>query len=206
MATDSSDITDGYCADPDSGSRLRPDRGRGQLGCLDGERSPGHLHHGKRHTPGWTLRRAYQDMLQSQAPTSPSIPLATARSTAAPSSDCFSRMIVARTFSTTPDTALVNNAIDMAVVNRNRCGSTIVHSVHGSQFTSWSFGENVRRWGLLASFGTVGDCYENAVNGGILGPDASRVTQHPQMGDHAGTGRREGRRYRQLLLSTAAEN
>jgi len=26
------------------------------------------------------------------------------------------------------------------------------------QFTSWSFGENVRRWGLLASFGTVGDC------------------------------------------------
>ncbi|MGP4058275.1 hypothetical protein ACTWP6_26205 [Mycobacterium sp. 4D054] len=28
--------------------------------------------------------------------------------------DCFSRMIVARTFSTTPDTALVNNAVNMA--------------------------------------------------------------------------------------------
>jgi putative transposase len=76
--------------------------------------------------------------------------------------DCFSRMIVARTFSTTPDTALVNNAVNMAVANRNRCGSTIVHSDHGTQFTSWSFGENVRRWGLLASFGTVGDCYDNA--------------------------------------------
>src|SRR5271170_410284 len=35
--------------------------------------------------------------------------------------DCFSRMIVARTFSTTPDTALVNNAVNMAVANRNRC-------------------------------------------------------------------------------------
>jgi transposase InsO family protein len=35
-----------------------------------------------------------------------------------------------------------------------------VHSDHGTQFTSWSFGENVRRWGLLASFGTVGDCYD----------------------------------------------
>jgi transposase InsO family protein/transposase-like protein len=76
--------------------------------------------------------------------------------------DCFSRMIVARTFSTTPDTALVNNAVNMAVANRNRCGSTIVHADHGTQFTSWSFGENVRRWGLLASFGTVGDCYDNA--------------------------------------------
>ena len=31
-----------------------------------------------------------------------------------------------------------------------------------AQFTSWSFGENMQRWGLLASFGTVGDCYDNA--------------------------------------------
>jgi len=76
--------------------------------------------------------------------------------------DCFSRMIVARTFSTTPDTALVNNAVNMAVEYRNRCGATIIHADHGSQFTSWSFGENIRRWGLLASFGTIGDCYDNA--------------------------------------------
>lgn len=40
-------------------------------------------------TPGVDARRAYQDMLQSQAPTSPSIPLATARSTAAPSWTAF---------------------------------------------------------------------------------------------------------------------
>lgn len=76
--------------------------------------------------------------------------------------DCFSRMIVARTFSTTADTALVNNAVNMAVANRNRRGTTVLHADHGSQFTSWSFGENIRRWGLLASFGTVGDCFDNA--------------------------------------------
>jgi transposase InsO family protein len=70
-------------------------------------------------------------------------------------------MIVARTFSTTPDTALVN-AVNMAVANRNRSGATILHADHGTQFTSWSFGENVRRWELLASFGTVGDCYDTA--------------------------------------------
>jgi transposase InsO family protein len=76
--------------------------------------------------------------------------------------DCFSRMIVARTFSTTADTALVNNAVNMATANRINRGATVLHADHGTQFTSWSFGENMRRWGLLASFGTVGDCYDNA--------------------------------------------
>nr|WP_237166498.1 IS3 family transposase [Mycolicibacterium hippocampi] len=76
--------------------------------------------------------------------------------------DCFSRMIVARTFSTVADTALVNNAVNMAVNGRNRSGPTVLHADDGTQFTSWSFGENMRRWGLLSSFGTVGDCFDNA--------------------------------------------
>jgi len=53
--------------------------------------------------------------------------------------DCFSRMIVARTFSTTADTALVNNAVNMAVNHRPRSGATILHADHGAQVTSWSF-------------------------------------------------------------------
>jgi len=77
--------------------------------------------------------------------------------------DGFSKKIVARTFSTTPDTALVNNAVNMAVRERERRGETVVHADHGSQFTSWAFGENLRRWNLLESFGTVGDCFDNAV-------------------------------------------
>ncbi|MCV7226268.1 transposase [Mycolicibacterium komossense] len=27
---------------------------------------------------------------------------------------------------------------------------------------AWRFGENMRRWGLLGSFGTVGDCFDNS--------------------------------------------
>jgi putative transposase len=50
--------------------------------------------------------------------------------------DCFSRIIVARTFSTTADTALVNNAVNMTVSNRNRSGTTVLHADHGTQFTS----------------------------------------------------------------------
>jgi putative transposase len=34
--------------------------------------------------------------------------------------------------------------------------------VESAQFTSWSFGENMRRWGLIGSLGTVGDCFDNA--------------------------------------------
>jgi transposase InsO family protein len=30
------------------------------------------------------------------------------------------------------------------------------------QFTSWGFSENVRRYGLMGSMGSVGDCYDNA--------------------------------------------
>ncbi|HTY32935.1 MAG TPA: IS3 family transposase [Mycobacterium sp.] len=113
--------------------------------------------------------------------------------------DCFSRMIVARTFSTTPDTALVNNAVNMAVANRKRYGATILHSDHGSQFTSWSFGENVRRWGLLASLRHRRRLLRQRRHGVVLGQDAGRAAQHPQMGDHLGTGCSDGRLHRQLL-------
>jgi len=34
--------------------------------------------------------------------------------------------------------------------------------VESGQFTSWAFTENVRRYGLLGSMGTVGDCYDNS--------------------------------------------
>ena len=49
-----------------------------------------------------------------------------------------------------------------ATANRIDRGATVLHADHGTQFTSWSFGENMRRWGLLASFGTVGDRYDHA--------------------------------------------
>eukprot|EP01133_Synstelium_polycarpum_P023214 gene23214-27840_t len=51
----------------------------------------------------------------------------------------------------------------MAAQERIRWEATILHADHGPQFTSWGFGENLRRFGLLESFGTVGDCFDNAV-------------------------------------------
>lgn len=76
--------------------------------------------------------------------------------------DCFSKRIVGRSFSTIPDAALVNNAVNMAVRERARIQGVILHADHGTQFTSWSFGENLRQHGLIPSLGTVGDCFDNA--------------------------------------------
>ncbi|MFI5542122.1 IS3 family transposase [Nocardia sp. NPDC051900] len=76
--------------------------------------------------------------------------------------DCFSKRIVGRSFSTIPDTALVNNAVNMAVRERAKSHGAILHADHGVQFTSWSFGENLRQHNLIPSLGTVGDCFDNA--------------------------------------------
>lgn len=39
----------------------------------------------------------------------------------------------------------------------------MVHSDHGSQYTSWAFGQRIRSAGLLGSMGSIGDCYDNSM-------------------------------------------
>jgi putative transposase len=67
--------------------------------------------------------------------------------------DAFSKMVIARTYSTVADTSLVNNAVSMAAWERTPYTTTVLHGDHGTQFTSWAFGENLRRYELLPSFG-----------------------------------------------------
>ncbi len=38
-----------------------------------------------------------------------------------------------------------------------------MHSDHGSQFTSWAFGQRLQAAGLLGSMGSIGDCYDNSM-------------------------------------------
>jgi transposase InsO family protein len=75
--------------------------------------------------------------------------------------DLFSRKVVGWAIDRRCETALVNDALAKARASRSSA-RTIIHSDHGSQFTSWAFTENVRRLGLISSMGTVGDCYDNA--------------------------------------------
>ena len=76
--------------------------------------------------------------------------------------DIFSRKVVGWAIDRRCQTSLVNDALSMASESRAASATTIIHSDHGSQFTSWGFSENVRKYGLMGSMGSVGDCYDNA--------------------------------------------
>jgi putative transposase len=78
--------------------------------------------------------------------------------------DAYSRRIIGWSIDKRQDTDLVVGALAMAVTRRQPGGdSTILHSDHGSQYTSWAFGKRLRDAGLLGSMGTIGDCYDNAM-------------------------------------------
>jgi len=77
--------------------------------------------------------------------------------------DAYSRLIIGWSIDSHMRTELVTDALGMAIMRRKPENNTILHSDHGSQYTSWAFGQRLRTAGLLASMGTVGDCYDNAM-------------------------------------------
>jgi transposase-like protein len=53
-------------------------------------------------------------------------------------------------------------ALVMALGRRNPSHDTIHHADHGTQYTSLEFTNRLHDWGLVGSYGSVGDCYDNA--------------------------------------------
>ncbi|WP_089298551.1 IS3 family transposase [Actinoplanes regularis] len=76
--------------------------------------------------------------------------------------DTFSRRVVGWSIDASQTSALVTNALSMAISNRQP-DATVIHSDHGVQFTSWAFTERARASGLVPSMGTIGDCYDNGM-------------------------------------------
>ena len=70
---------------------------------------------------------------------SPNIPREKEKSTAAPSWIPSPERSLAGPSTTRKDSALVVNALDMAIKNRQPPAGGIVHADHGVQFTSWAF-------------------------------------------------------------------
>lgn len=76
--------------------------------------------------------------------------------------DVFSRRVVGWSIDSAQNATLVTNALGMAISNRRPAG-TVIHSDHGTQFTSWAFTRRARESGLVPSMGSVGDCYDNGM-------------------------------------------
>lgn len=77
--------------------------------------------------------------------------------------DTHSRRVVGWSIDAAASATLTTNALTMAIENRRPPHGLVIHSDHGTQFTSWAFTNRAQRSGLLPSMGTVGDCYDNAV-------------------------------------------
>jgi putative transposase len=77
--------------------------------------------------------------------------------------DVYSRRIVGWAMADHLRTELVIEAVDMAVRRRRPVLDVIHHSDQGSQYTSLAFGQRLRDAGLVASMGSRGDCFDNAM-------------------------------------------
>jgi putative transposase len=78
--------------------------------------------------------------------------------------DAFSNRIVGWRCSDRCDTDLILGALEYAVWTRNVSDGQIVHhSDRGSNYTSLRFGQRLDDHGILASMGSVGDSYDNAL-------------------------------------------
>lgn len=76
--------------------------------------------------------------------------------------DAFSRRVVGWAMAGHLRTALVLDALEMAVAQR-KPEDVIHHSDQGSQYTSVAFGQRCREAGVRPSTGSVGDCFDNAM-------------------------------------------
>jgi putative transposase len=76
--------------------------------------------------------------------------------------DAWSRKVVGWAMATQLQTALVMDALRMAIQQRHP-EDVIHHSDQGSQYTSLAFGQRCREAGVRPSMGSVGDCFDNAL-------------------------------------------
>jgi transposase InsO family protein len=77
--------------------------------------------------------------------------------------DAYSRSVVGWSIDSQQAASLVMSALGMAITNRKPKDGGVVHSDHGTQFTSWAFSDRAKDAGLALSMGRVGDAYDNAM-------------------------------------------
>lgn len=77
--------------------------------------------------------------------------------------DAYSRKVVGWSMANHLRTALVLDALNMAIHNRRPAAGLVHHSDRGSQYTSVEFGGRLKETGLVPSMGSVADAYDNAL-------------------------------------------
>ena len=76
--------------------------------------------------------------------------------------DLHDRSLVGWSMGERQTTDLVVAALVMALGRRQPAGELVHHADHGSQYTSVEFTNRLAGWGIVGSYGSVGDCFDNA--------------------------------------------
>ncbi len=92
--------------------------------------------------------------------------------------DVFARTIVGWQTATRMDTQLVLDALNQAMNDRDNPQGVIHHSDKGSQYLSIKFSEKLKEFNLIASVGTTGDSYDNALAESVNGLYKSEVIEY----------------------------
>ena len=94
--------------------------------------------------------------------------------------DAWSRRVIGWAIADHIRSELVVDALQMAIWRRQPVAGTILHTDHGSQYTSWAFGRRLRTAGLLGSMGSVGDAYDNSLVESFFGTlQLELLDRHP---------------------------
>ncbi|MCW1843774.1 IS3 family transposase [Prosthecomicrobium hirschii] len=83
--------------------------------------------------------------------------------------DVYARRIVGWRVSRNPTAAFVLDALEQALHARGPTDSLIHHSDRGSQYVSIRYTERLAEAGIEPSVGSVGDSYDNALAGSVIG-------------------------------------
>lgn len=77
--------------------------------------------------------------------------------------DLFSRKIIGWSMGHNNSTALVSQALHMAITQRDPIRGVILHSDRGIQYASRDYQQLLREHGIICSMSRKGDCWDNAV-------------------------------------------
>lgn len=77
--------------------------------------------------------------------------------------DLYSRKIVGWSMDDTMSVSLVNDALNMAIINRTPPKGLIWHTDRGSQYASYSHKDLLNQNGIIQSMSRKGNCWDNAV-------------------------------------------
>ena len=83
--------------------------------------------------------------------------------------DCFNKEVIGYAMADHMRTELVTTALDMAASNHQLAKDCIIHSDHGTQYTSTEFAVKVTDLELRRSLGRTGICYDNALAESFFG-------------------------------------